>query len=118
MSVDSVTVTRPEILEQSIDETQLEYSLYIPVNLIYFKGHFPGKPILPGVTQIDWVLSLAKPLSVITEIKSLDRIKFLRPIRPSIRISLLLKLIEDDHCLNYRFFNNNWDFSSGRILFS
>lgn len=118
LKLDSSTVSKPEILLRSAAERRLEYALYLPADLIYFMGHFPGKPILPGVTQIDWAISLAKPLFAIGGVKSLERIKFMRPIRPCSRISLLLKLTEDTPCLSYRFFDNYGDYSSGKIVFS
>ena len=52
-------------------------SVSIPNDHPAFKGHFPGNPILPGVTILDIVArSLGRPLA------GFRRVKFLSPVRP------------------------------------
>ena len=31
-------------------------TIRVPADLDYFKGHFPGQPILAGVVQLDWAI--------------------------------------------------------------
>jgi len=112
-----VNISGVEILKQEVDGSELLYTLCVMSDSIYFKGHFPGKPILPGVTQIDWVVALSQPLFVIDEIKSLERVKFMRPIRPDYEISVRLKLSKEEQRLSYRFFDDVGDFSSGHLVF-
>lgn len=116
MNVANAVISGVDILEKEVDEAQIVYTLYLSAGSIYFKGHFPSKPILPGVAQIDWAISLARPLLMIDEIKSLERIKFMRPIRPDSKITLNLNFSKKAHCLSYRYFDNSGDFSSGRIV--
>lgn len=48
-----------------------------------FQGHFPGDPVLPGVVQVDWAIRLAgEALGPLGAFQGLDRVKFLRPLRP------------------------------------
>ena len=52
-------------------------SFSIPSDHPAFTGHFPGNPILPGVTILDIVArTLGKPLA------GFRRVKFLSPVRP------------------------------------
>ena len=53
----------------------------IPEGSPFFSGHFPGRPILPGIVQ----LALAFPGAALSEIRSL---KLRRPVGPGDRLSL------------------------------
>lgn len=37
----------------------LRAALWVPYDLRIFEGHFDGMPVLPGMTQVAWALSLA-----------------------------------------------------------
>lgn len=50
----------PEVL--ALRRTQadaVEIDLALPPEHAAFAGHFPGRPILPGVVQLDWAVRLA-----------------------------------------------------------
>jgi 3-hydroxyacyl-[acyl-carrier-protein] dehydratase len=54
-----------------------------PGHVIY-KGHFPGRPVVPGVCEIQMVReTLEKVLGVKTRLASADQVKFLRHIVPA-----------------------------------
>jgi len=60
-----------------------------------FRGHFPGKPILPGVFQVEMARMAAewatgRPLAV----REIEKAKFTRPILPGETIRLVLRLEE------------------------
>ncbi len=68
-----------------------------------FAGHFPGRPILPGVFQLEivrlaaeWILNV--PLSV----QEIAKAKFQRPILPGETLKLNLKLSEADAVIGVR----------------
>src|SRR5690606_9799268 len=52
----------PERLGERQEDDQWHLELGVPVDLAHFSGHFPQTPVLPGVVQIDWAISLARQL--------------------------------------------------------
>jgi 4-coumarate--CoA ligase (photoactive yellow protein activation family) len=69
-------------------------SFLVPPDLLYFRGHFDGDPILPAVAQLDGLVlrqieriwpELGAPRQVL-------RLKFKRPVRPGERLELRLQL--------------------------
>jgi 3-hydroxyacyl-[acyl-carrier-protein] dehydratase len=68
-----------------------------------FAGHFPGRPLLPGVFQLEivrlaaeWILNT--PLSV----QEIAKAKFQRPVLPGEILKLNLKLSETDKVISAR----------------
>lgn len=109
--------TRPEILDQVTRDNEVEYLLYVPASLGYFPGHFPEHPILPGVAQIDWVVALAQPLRLKGGFKGMERIKFMRLIRPDTRLRLHLKTSPERSAVVFRFYDEQGNYSSGQLSF-
>ncbi|QDX99184.1 hydroxymyristoyl-ACP dehydratase [Pectobacterium carotovorum subsp. carotovorum] len=74
------------------DETsQVELMLQIDPELFWFKGHFTGQPLLPGVAQLDWVMHYAT--TVLAQgwmFLSIENIKFQQPILPGKTLRLVL----------------------------
>lgn len=68
-----------------------------------FAGHFPGRPILPGVFQLEIVRMAAewiqnRPLAV----REIAKAKFQRPILPGETLKLNLQLSEADDVISAR----------------
>ena len=45
----------PTVLER-VSGPGETFTLAIGADLIAFRGHFPGNPVLPGVVQVDWAI--------------------------------------------------------------
>ena len=55
----------------------------VPLDHPAFAGHFPGTPILPGVTLLDTVLhAIAAATGITLDICEISSVKFLSPANP------------------------------------
>jgi 3-hydroxymyristoyl/3-hydroxydecanoyl-(acyl carrier protein) dehydratase len=55
----------------------------VPLDHPAFAGHFPGTPVLPGVTLLDTVLhTIAASTGIALDIGEISSVKFLSPARP------------------------------------
>ncbi|CAH0439922.1 AMP-binding protein [Ralstonia pseudosolanacearum] len=80
-----------EVLSHVRDAEGDHYELRVPPELVHFRGHFPGLPILPGVVLVDWIACLAAELVDATRsIRSIDQLKFMAPVPPAALVSLQL----------------------------
>lgn len=69
----------------------MRLELEVPATLAWFAGHFPDNPILPGVAQIGWAIAFArKHFGFPADPLHIERVKFLKPIRPGDRATLEL----------------------------
>jgi 3-hydroxyacyl-[acyl-carrier-protein] dehydratase len=61
-----------------------------------FGGHFPGRPILPGVFQVEMARLAAEwAAGRRFEIRAIEKAKFTRPILPGETVRLALRLAEE-----------------------
>jgi 4-coumarate--CoA ligase (photoactive yellow protein activation family) len=73
------------------------YELYVPRDLHALRGHFRAAAIVPGVLQLE--LARAKAVERWPELGTLRRalrVKFLRPLRPGERLTMLLERVGTD----------------------
>ncbi|THU02579.1 hypothetical protein E9531_07860 [Lampropedia puyangensis] len=85
-------------------------SLYLSPSLEVFQGHFPNSPILPGVAQLDWVLTLGQhTFNLPAYFHSLQALKFVRPITPEMTIQIELEQHrkETEDVLHFRISSRN-----------
>ena len=99
-------------------EAHVELMLRIPPDLVYFDGHFPGAPILPGIAQIDWVLHYGREyFGADVAFTRLEGVKFHRPIRPGDVVRLDLSWRAHPRSIGFVFESTATRHASGRILF-
>jgi len=114
--------TMPEVLEQQAPATNERlYRLKIPCDLWHFSGHFPQAPVLPGVTQIGWAMTLAQQdllpaLCPGFAFGGMEVVKFQQLIRPADEVSLHLRFDGEKHKLHFAFSSQGKACSSARIL--
>jgi len=111
----------PETLAIDCDGHSCEARLRVPDDLACFEGHFPDRPVVPGVVLIGWAEHVARHHFAVTgEVRDVERIKFSQPVQPG--YELILRLEHDDvrHCIGYRFRSAGGveEFASGRLVFA
>ena len=91
-------VEKMEIIEDGIEGIGYKN---ITMDMDFFKGHFPGNPILPGACITDIVKCCAeKVVNRSLEIKSVRNLKFLQIIQPdnvaNLKITLKISSANDE----------------------
>jgi 3-hydroxymyristoyl/3-hydroxydecanoyl-(acyl carrier protein) dehydratase len=118
-----------------LDGNEVVVELFIPDDLAYFNGHFDRIAVVPGVTQIHWVVHYAQlhiekfvdadqaPQTSLVQHTELDGfyqmqvIKFKSLMLPKTTIHLSLRSVDDGSKLYFRFYSETQEFSSGRLYF-
>jgi 3-hydroxymyristoyl/3-hydroxydecanoyl-(acyl carrier protein) dehydratase len=69
----------------------------VPADCVWFDGHFPNMPILPGVAQLTLVMDLLKrAMQRSIVIRSASRVRFKQMIRPDDTITVSLSPTQKD----------------------
>ena len=110
------TKPRSRLLEKSAQRAIFE--LTAPSNLLYFDGHFPGQPILPGVVQLDWVIRLGQEcFDLPAGFRAVHGLKFRRVIPPDMPFTLELDHRPGAAALDFKILSDLGTHASGRVLF-
>ncbi len=106
----------PRVLDCQRTENKCVLQLQVPQDCSWFDGHFPQVPILSGVAQIDWVMTLAERyLDVRQGFAGIEVLKFQNIIQPGNLLQLELEYV---HAKNRLYFSmqNDRPLSSGRVI--
>ncbi|MFL9923328.1 AMP-binding protein [Herbaspirillum lusitanum] len=104
------------VLQQS--EVAVSLNLQIPPDLLYFEGHFPQAPILPGVVQVNWALALGRSFFTLPpRFLAIQALKFQRVVVPGAEVTLDLQHDAAKHALVFRLHSEAGQHASGRVLF-
>jgi len=108
----------PMIISCTQKNNHLVMRLKILPKIIYFEGHFPGQPVLPGVTQISWVEYFAKIFfSFKGEFVRMEVIKFKHIIGPGSIITMKINWDESVGKLYFELSSSEGVHSSGRMVY-
>src|SRR5512138_1169277 len=75
----------------------------VTINEAFFQGHFPGKPIMPGVLMVEAMAQAGGVLvykSVVTDdnvvyFMSIDKVKFGKPVSPGNQLKLDVEITQN-----------------------
>lgn len=92
-------------------------TLFLPRQLTYFEGHFPGTPVLPGVAQLFWVAYFARQLFGLDFVwRQMEAVKFNRLVFPENTVTLHLAWREARSRLQFAYAVDGVTCSSGRLI--
>jgi 3-hydroxymyristoyl/3-hydroxydecanoyl-(acyl carrier protein) dehydratase len=82
-----------DVVERRATGDTIEVVLRAPPDLVYFTGHFPGDPLLPGVVQLNDVAlaEVERAWPDLGPLERIQRLKFVRAIRPGDPFTLRLE---------------------------
>jgi acyl-coenzyme A synthetase/AMP-(fatty) acid ligase len=96
-------------------EAQLD--LLLTPGLHWFHGHFPQVAILPGLVQVHWAVAYAaQELGLAGPFRGLQALKFQRPLRPGMRVTLGLRPRPDGRGFEFTYTGEAGRYASGRVL--
>jgi acyl-coenzyme A synthetase/AMP-(fatty) acid ligase/3-hydroxymyristoyl/3-hydroxydecanoyl-(acyl carrier protein) dehydratase len=108
----------PEIIKERKKDGEWFIVVRIPENLVYFSGHFPERPVLPGVVQVSWVIELAaKKLGIVKDFREIESLKFRNILHPGMQVTISLSWNSDAGKLMFRIEKEEMLFSAGTVVF-
>jgi acyl-coenzyme A synthetase/AMP-(fatty) acid ligase/3-hydroxymyristoyl/3-hydroxydecanoyl-(acyl carrier protein) dehydratase len=92
--------------------------LDIVPQLRVFDGHFAGTPVLAGVVQLDWAITLGRQAFALPpRFLRAEQLKFQMPVLPPLQLELALEWKAEANALQFRFSSQRGVHSSGRLVF-
>jgi len=109
----------PVLLNEHQHDGVWTLALHVPAHLVYFAGHFPQAPVLPGVVQIAWALAFASQrFGTPVRCTVMEALKFQRLLRPDDRVDLTLRYDNARHKIHFAYRCGDKAYSSGRLAWS
>jgi 3-hydroxymyristoyl/3-hydroxydecanoyl-(acyl carrier protein) dehydratase len=107
--------TEPRMLAERRSADRIERELEVHSELVYFDGHFPVSPILPGIAELAWAVDAARALlGSEPRIASIEALKFGEPVRPGDRLRLEVQRASGR--LAFRVVRGGREVASGRLV--
>ena len=90
----------------------------VPLDLVYFGGHFAQFPLVPGVIELQWVRDLAERFDWgRRSIVRVENLKYQQFVRPNSKVLVELKYDSAKDKLTFKLENEEAVCASGRMVF-
>lgn len=108
----------PIWLSQSAEEDWQIFTAKVPLDLVYFKGHFANFPLVPGVVEMQWVMDkIHAYFGKEKTIARIDNLKFQKFLRPNDLLELRLKWDEAKNRMAFQLKTDGEMCGSGLVVF-
>lgn len=102
---------------QSVDA--LDAAFHLPADLVWFRGHFPDEPVLPGLAQLRLAIRSVPALTgPESQPRAIHQLKFKLPVRPDQIIELALRRNDDGATVLFSIRSAAGEHSSGRLTYA
>lgn len=92
--------------------------LLVPYDMPVFGGHFPNKPIVPGVVQVGWAVELARTQGLVQgRLTGISAAKFRRIVQPAMSLAASLTYDAQAGQLEFRYRLGGAAVTTGRVRF-
>lgn len=106
----------PDVISVQHEGHRCVLALHVPMNCKWFVGHFDEAPILSGVAQMDWVMTLAQRyLGLNQKFSGIQALKFQQVIKPGTELEMALEWDPSKQVLRFEMAGGS-RYSSGRII--
>jgi 3-hydroxymyristoyl/3-hydroxydecanoyl-(acyl carrier protein) dehydratase len=114
---EQVTGDFPAVISIEAREHEVAIELDIAPGLAWFRGHFPGQPVLPGVIQLHWAAEVAAILFGLEgPPQHIKRLKFSNVIVPPRTVRLHLEQ-HGDREVQFRVESDGQQNAQGRLAY-
>ena len=109
------SVRDPVLLAEQRGERRLERRLFVPRELAYLNGHYPGRPLVAGVVQLGWVMEAARALlGAAPSVVAFEGLRFRDVLGPEQELRMWLELSEPRDLLRFQLDAEGSVFAAGR----
>ena len=111
--------TTPVWLQQPSEHPDIHnFEGRVPLDLVYFGGHFAKFPLVPGVIELQWVRDLAERFDWgQRSIVRVENLKYQQFVRPNSKVFVELKYDAAKDKLSFKLENEEAACASGRMVF-
>lgn len=108
----------PELMSCVGSHDAYEIALNVPADLLWFPGHFPNTPVLPGIVQLHWAATAAACLYGFEgKPRNVSRLKFKNVVIPPHQLTLQLKAAKAEE-IHFIFTSEQQQHSLGTLSFA
>ena len=89
----------------------------VPLDLIYFSGHFDAFPLVPGVVELQWVIDAWQAETGQTvQVQGVENLKYQHFLRPADEVVLTLQWLPEKNKLRFQLHTPEAVCASGRVV--